>query len=120
MAKRNKLPEDAYGLGKKTLRPLGMQATRTLPVGKRTHSQLTDIVDTYKRYGKIGVEISLRVRKRSISGACHYIQFTDPGEFRAFVFDLCRWIKCKAAVYVEQERKGCVRHKDAFLGPLND
>jgi len=120
MAKRNKLPEDAYGLGKRTLRPLSMQATRTLPSGKRTHSQLTDIVDTYKRTGKIGVEIALRIRKRSVSGACHYIQFSNPGECKAFMSDLCRWIKSKAAVYVEQERKGSVKHRDAFLGPLND
>ena len=70
--------------------------------------------------GNVPIEIMVRVRKRSLQGASHYLVCANRQAAKDFASDLALWIKSKAAVYVEQERKGCVRHKDAFLGPLND
>jgi hypothetical protein len=120
MAKKSSLPEDAYSRGKETLQPLAFRATRTLPKMVRSNALLAEIQDTHDRHGVVALELSLRLRKRCISGAGHYLVFATPKDARRFANDLCRWIKSKAAVYVEQERKGSVKHRDAFLGPLND
>jgi hypothetical protein len=117
--RREEFSSEDLVLGKKSLRPLAIRVTRTLP-SRAKRQAVKDKLERFSALHPTGIQIEclIRLRGYSLSGASCSIVCADLDAAEQFCQDFVHWMKSKAALYVEQSRPESIQ--SGWLGPLID